>query len=181
MQAVTDIPAACFAPELIAAYPNAKIILTTRSAASWHNSMLRTIHALQSSYVNHFLLLFSDERTRNLSNLADLIIKYYFHGSIQAHGMRVFEEHNEVVRQIALRGKRQFLEFKLGDGWEPLCEFLRKPVPSEEFPRVNDTLSWRKTFRLDLGCRIFFSVGILTVTLLVTSLMTRIKYLGGVP
>ena len=27
---------------------------------------------------------------------------------------------------------------ELGQGWEPLCEFLGLPVPDEPFPRVND-------------------------------------------
>jgi hypothetical protein len=35
-QAVCDLPAAAFAPELIAAYPNAKVILTMRDPESWH-------------------------------------------------------------------------------------------------------------------------------------------------
>lgn len=35
-QAVCDLPAAAFAPELIAAYPNAKVILTNRDVDSWH-------------------------------------------------------------------------------------------------------------------------------------------------
>lgn len=35
-QAVSDWPAVAFAPELIAAYPDAKVILTTRDVDSWH-------------------------------------------------------------------------------------------------------------------------------------------------
>ena len=35
-QAVSDWPAVAFAPELIAAYPEAKVILTTRDVDSWH-------------------------------------------------------------------------------------------------------------------------------------------------
>lgn len=35
-QAVCDLPAAAFAPELIAAYPTAKVILTIRDPESWH-------------------------------------------------------------------------------------------------------------------------------------------------
>lgn len=35
-QAVTDIPAACFAEELIEAYPNAKVILSYRDIDAWH-------------------------------------------------------------------------------------------------------------------------------------------------
>jgi hypothetical protein len=30
------------------------------------------------------------------------------------------------------------LEFKLKDGWKPLCEFLGKEVPNEPFPHVNE-------------------------------------------
>lgn len=35
-QAVCDWPACAFAKELIEAYPNAKVILTTREVESWH-------------------------------------------------------------------------------------------------------------------------------------------------
>lgn len=35
-QAVCDWPACAFAKELIEAYPNAKVILTTRDVDSWH-------------------------------------------------------------------------------------------------------------------------------------------------
>ena len=31
----------------------------------------------------------------------------------------------------------EILEFKPQDGWEPLCKFLGKPIPSEPFPHVN--------------------------------------------
>jgi hypothetical protein len=36
VQAVTDMPAAYFAEELIAAYPDAKVILTVRNVDDWH-------------------------------------------------------------------------------------------------------------------------------------------------
>lgn len=42
-QAVCDLPAAAFAPELIAAYPNAKVILTTRDPDSWHKYVQSSI------------------------------------------------------------------------------------------------------------------------------------------
>ena len=35
----------------------------------------------------------------------------------------------------------RLLIFQVKDGWEPLCKFLDVPVPSEPFPRVNDTAS----------------------------------------
>jgi hypothetical protein len=32
----------------------------------------------------------------------------------------------------------RILEFKVQDGWAPLCKFLNKDIPTEEFPRRND-------------------------------------------
>ena len=30
-----------------------------------------------------------------------------------------------------------FLVFNVKQGWEPLCEFLKKPIPNEPFPNTN--------------------------------------------
>ena len=40
---ITDLPCTCFAEELIAAYPDAKVILTNRNVDAWHNSCMTTI------------------------------------------------------------------------------------------------------------------------------------------
>lgn len=32
----------------------------------------------------------------------------------------------------------RLLVMNLKEGWQPLCEFLDKPVPMEPFPRLND-------------------------------------------
>ena len=47
-----------------------------------------------------------------------------------------FLEHNAHVRSVV--PKEKLLEFKLGDGWEPLCEFLGETVPPEPFPHANE-------------------------------------------
>ena len=33
--------------------------------------------------------------------------------------------------------KDQFLHFNVEEGWEPLCEFLKVPIPESEFPHKN--------------------------------------------
>lgn len=43
--------------------------------------------------------------------------------------------HNEHVRRVV--PKDRLLEFRVQEGWEPLCKFLGKPIPNEPFPRVN--------------------------------------------
>lgn len=35
--------------------------------------------------------------------------------------------------------KERLLEWYIGDGWEPLCKFLDKPIPDVEFPHANTT------------------------------------------
>lgn len=110
--------------------------------------MLRTIGALHSSRLSRLELLFSDEEGKSLFHLLDLIINYYFHGNISRHGIKVYEELNEMVRKLAVDGKREFLEFRLGDDWGPLCRFLGKDVPEVGFPHVNDSDSFRRSFGL---------------------------------
>jgi len=39
LQAVTDAPNVCFADELVAAYPNAKVVLSVRDPDKWVASM----------------------------------------------------------------------------------------------------------------------------------------------
>lgn len=43
-QAVCDWPAVAFAKELIEAYPDAKVLVTTRDVDSWHASTMKTVH-----------------------------------------------------------------------------------------------------------------------------------------
>lgn len=47
-----------------------------------------------------------------------------------------------MVRVKAREGSRQLLEYEVGDGWGPLCEFLEVPVPEKSFPKGNDQASF---------------------------------------
>lgn len=40
------------------------------------------------------------------------------------------------IRELVPPERR--LEYKIGDGWGPLCAFLGKEVPDVPFPRLND-------------------------------------------
>jgi len=52
----------------------------------------------------------------------------------------VYEEHNLSVRRLVPRDK--LLEYRVSEGWEPLCAFLRKKIPDAPFPRMNDQLDY---------------------------------------
>lgn len=47
-----------------------------------------------------------------------------------------YREHYELVRRVTPR--ERLLEFKLADGWGPLCEFLGRDVPEGAFPHLNE-------------------------------------------
>lgn len=49
--------------------------------------------------------------------------------------------HIEKVR--AMIPPDRLLEFNGKEGWEPLCDFLGKPVPDTPFPHVNDRVVMR--------------------------------------
>src|SRR5208282_1324472 len=48
IQAITDIPCIMFVDELVAAYPNAKVVLTNRDPDKWLVSILNTIYVILS-------------------------------------------------------------------------------------------------------------------------------------
>ena len=54
----------------------------------------------------------------------------------------MYQEHYGLVRRLT--PKARLLDYKLGSGWEPLCQFLGTQVPEEPFPRSNDLEAFRE-------------------------------------
>ena len=120
-----DWPTAYFWRELSEYYPDAKVLLTVRSADSWHESMTNTIFkTLKAS---------TDPASIGLK----LIGEGVFGGRLddRAHAIAVYEKNIADV-QAAFTQER-LLTYHLGEGWEPLCQFLGEPVPNIPFPRSN--------------------------------------------
>ncbi|KAJ8605918.1 hypothetical protein MRB53_041282 [Persea americana] len=62
----------------------------------------------------------------------------FWEGSFEHNGKRRYAEHYELVRSLV--PAENLLEYKMGEGWKPLCDFLDEPVPEgRKFPRLNDT------------------------------------------
>ena len=49
-----------------------------------------------------------------------------------------FEQHNARVKERVPPERLLVMEIK--DGWEPLCDFLGKPIPDGPFPHLNEGL-----------------------------------------
>lgn len=136
-QAVCDWPAVAFARELIEAYPEAKVILTTRDADPWHASTMKTFY--WRAHEPELGMLSSVSWAAGMYR--PMIRKFFdgfFEGDFPGRGKEIYRRHYDEVR--ALVPKDRLLEFRVSEGWEPLCRFLGEPVPKGEgFPNVNDT------------------------------------------
>ncbi|KAF9892068.1 hypothetical protein FE257_002474 [Aspergillus nanangensis] len=133
-EAITDQPAPQFARELIAAYPEAKVILNTREMDAWHRSLCTVLRPLTTGVVYHVLPWFNADLYWERQFVRDCLGPF-FHGSWERHGKWVYEAHSAMVRGSV--AKERLLEWTPEEGWGPLCRFLDKDIPDEEFPSGN--------------------------------------------
>jgi Sulfotransferase domain len=81
-------------------------------------------------------------------------MKYTYSKDFAANGKDVYREHYARVRQRMVNAHREaeYLEFNVEDGWEPLCKFLGKEIPTDAdgkpkpFPKVNDRAKFEQIF-----------------------------------
>jgi hypothetical protein len=143
--ATVDWPAASFWREILAANPGALVLLSTReSPERWWASMERTV--VQSlgtpvppdrpDWARRRALTTTMMRSRFTAAWPDR------HAAIAA-----YEEHNEAVRREVPPAR--LIDWRPGDGWEPICAALGIAVPSQEFPHENDTASFRRRMDVD--------------------------------
>lgn len=132
MQGVSDIPAAAFPEELMNAYPEAKIVLTTRDEGKWYHSMMAT---LIPGHLNA-------QPGSNLERLRNMYHKHLWNDDFPKYGRECLRRHNEIVREHA--PKYRFLQFEVMEGWQPLCAFLYIPVPCVAFPHADDWRQWKQ-------------------------------------
>ena len=122
-----DWPSAFFWRELSEAYPDAKVILTVRSPESWYKSMSNTIFKVLDAT--------KDPDSIGKTLIAERVFGGRYHD--RDHAISVYQKNNADVQ--ATFDSDRLLTYHIGDGWDPLCCFLDKPVPDEPFPRSNST------------------------------------------
>ncbi|KAL9613651.1 MAG: hypothetical protein Q9167_001827 [Letrouitia subvulpina] len=140
-QAVCDLPAIAFGPELMNAYPSAKVILTNRDEDQWYNSCSQTLLRARW-YWAHEVLQYIDWVTALVHPLRKKYWQCLFADDFQSNGKAAMRAHYQEIRHLAQQKRRKVLELDLGDGWEPLCNFLEVDIPSVPYPRINDGVNW---------------------------------------
>ncbi|MFN3256493.1 MAG: sulfotransferase family protein [Ilumatobacter sp.] len=129
--AVVDFPACAAVDELAAAFPDAKVLLSTRDPESWWDSADRTI-------------LQFERRRVDGSASGDMGAAMLGRVGIDPHDRDVsiaaFVAHERRIRETF--GPERLIEWRSGDGWEPLCDGLGLAEPDEPFPHSNSSASF---------------------------------------
>ena len=128
--ACIDWPSAQYWRTLIDVYPDAKVLLTMRSADSWWKSFEGTIvKYLQSN--------------DDLNGLAHAVGRDVF-GSRYADREYAIALYNQNVSDVlAIVPRERLLVHRLGDGWDPLCDWLGLPIPDVDYPSGNTTSDFK--------------------------------------
>lgn len=138
-EAGVDIPVAFHYEALMDAFPDAKLILTTRDSQRWYDSFRNSIYELHHATPPRWFTWINPSFKRFIGWTQGLMWDRTFDGKFISepdYAMRVFEAHNERVK-AAVPADR-LLIFSVKEGWEPLCTFLNVPIPDTPFPHAND-------------------------------------------
>ena len=137
IDAVTDLPPCLFYQEILADFPDAKIILTVRETEEVFRASLRKqFEALQNKAA--FLLLRISPLGRKFTKILTAVTTAGF-GSLDPDAgiiqRKRYREHNERVRRTV--PPQQLLVYNVSQGWKPLCTFLDCEIPDVPFPKEN--------------------------------------------
>lgn len=151
--ATVDNPACCVWRELLAAYPEAKVLLTLhpRGAEAWYESTIDTIYFTEKLWQWKLLEWLTPFGRKFGAMSHRLIWQRSLQGTMEdkARAIARYEAHIAEVR--AAVPPERLLVFKVTDGWAPLCGFLGVPEPATPFPNLNDRDSIKKTIRGVIG------------------------------
>lgn len=125
--AVEDTPWYMIYKEIDEHIPNSKFILTLRDEESWYKSVSKHIGDLKSA--NHEYVY---GRGKSLPK------------DHKENTLSIYKKHNTEVQEYFKDRPNDLLvvDFTKGDGWEKLCPFLGKDIPTTPFPHYNKT-NWK--------------------------------------
>lgn len=127
--ALCDLPIALLYDRLDHAYPGSKFILTVRDEAAWLDSVGRH----WDPATNPFRKTWKSDPFSNFIHQ-----QLYGRKDFDADTMlERYRRHNAEVRQYFAARPDDLLVLRPGDGWEKLCGWLGKPVPSVPYPWTN--------------------------------------------
>ena len=143
-KAAVDYPVARYYKKITEFYPEAKVIHTLRDPEEWYESASATIFWASNPYSLRILkmavhLPFSSEARRRIPVLMyNRKLSELEFGKDLENKEKVIKRYNkhyeEVIKTIP---DDRLLLFDPKSGWEPLCRFLKLPVPLIPYPKSN--------------------------------------------
>lgn len=132
--AVTGQPCSYFPEDILAAYPDALVIINTREPAAWYHSY-QTFFATLTK-LRRFLWF--SPRIRAIYRLMKtMVFDGFFSGRIDDKAFVMEKLESLHARAAKLVPPERILVFDVTEGWKPLCDFLKVPAPDEPFPHLN--------------------------------------------
>lgn len=164
--AAVDNPASCVWRELLLAYPGAKVILTVhpRGAEAWYESTIDTIYFTETKW-QFKVLKFATPFGRKFGDMSRKLIWQRMHrGTMRNREQAIAHYHQHIKEVVAVVPADRLLIFSAAQGWTPLCHFLGAPIPTSEFPNVNDRSAIKKTIsNITRGAYVILGLGIVAV------------------
>lgn len=159
--AAVDWPASAFWEELAEVYPDALILLSTRTdAATWYRSMSNTVLKAMNMRKNGDWPQpppGAPVPPARFDEMGEALWRRFVGPDTRmtttdAEGaQRKYDEHVRYVRETAPADR--LLEWNVAQGWGPLCERLGVAVPDQPFPRVNSTADFEQMLESALGAK----------------------------
>lgn len=140
-EAITDI-GSIFSPQLVEAYPEAKVVLVERDVDKWFASIDEGVILALWRTVPNFFVGVVEPLIGSVAGPASRKHLLGFFGAKDVDELRAkakdgYKAHYRRMREMV--PKERLLDFKIEEGWGPLCDFLGKEIPEGvPFPHVND-------------------------------------------
>lgn len=147
--ATVDNPTSCVWRELMVAYPEAKVILTTHPGGpeAWYRSTVNTVYFTETMW-QFRLLAKLVPFFRKMGEMAGKLIWRRSHKNTMPDrdaAIALYQQHiQDVIDEVS---PDRLLVFSVDQGWQPLCDFLGESVPETPFPNVNDSAEYQQRKR----------------------------------
>jgi len=164
--ATVDNPGCCVWRELLAANPEAKVLLTLHpgGAGAWYDSTIDTIYFTKNLWQFKILKLFTPFGKRMGNMTSKLIWQRSHKGTMNNKEAAIARYHEHVEEVKAAVPHERLLIFKVDQGWGPLCQFLDVEVPKSEFPNVNDRAEIKRSIAdITKGAYVILAVCVLAM------------------
>lgn len=138
-QSTVDFPGCLFYQQLMDTFPDAKVILTVRDPERWYDSVYNTIYQYAKDVPDDPRYRAGEAFNAFMPTIKKMIWRNVFDDRFEErdYAIQKFHEHTAEVQRTVPADR--LLTYRVGEGWEPLCEFLGVEVPDEEFPHINES------------------------------------------